>query len=257
MIFDNALEFTVLPESDLELKEYLNYNPEQWEYTKKQNIPQRKPNETDRAGWRGYDRVYSKYFKDVKNDSLSILEIGILHGYGIYAWQRYFVNSKIYGIDNDFSFYKHHNNVIETKHPIIKKAKLYNIDSTKEDDWLQFYGKQFDIIIDDGDHHPDSQLKTFVFGWPYLKPGGLYFIEDIGHRYGEEGLLKLSKTIESYSDQFETLEVYKHENLGLPAIFKFSRYLEAYKSTVVVSDETLNLNEYIVAIRKKKDDRIS
>ena len=84
MIFDKAPHYDVLSPSDIELKEYLNYNPVHNAYTKRQNLPGRSPTETDRAGWRGYDRVYTKYFKDIRNDKLDILEVGIKEGYGIW-----------------------------------------------------------------------------------------------------------------------------------------------------------------------------
>lgn len=253
MIFDNAIPFETLPESDAELKSYLNYNPVHNSYTKKQNIPGRNPNETDRGGWRGYDRVYFKYFQDLRTKKLSIMEIGIKEGYGIYAWQRYFENSTIYGIDNDWnSDIIYRRNELKKNHGLFNKARLYNINSTKEDHWIEFYGKKFDIIIDDGDHHPITQIKTFECAWKYLKAGGLYFIEDIGHRYGKEEIQKLSDFILSHTNEFDILEIYSHDNVGLNSVFKDSNYLKHNKNRVVMT-ENLNTTEYIVAIRKKME----
>lgn len=45
--------------------------------------------------------------------------------------------------------------------------------------WIQQTGGQFDIIIDDGGHRNDHIYASFMNLWPQLKPGGLYFIEDL------------------------------------------------------------------------------
>lgn len=251
MIFNNAVHFDTLNQSDEDLKKFLNYNPIHNEYTRRQvkaGIPGRNPNETDRGGWRGYDRVYSKYFRDIKYDNLKVLEIGINEGYGVYAWQNYFKNSTVYGIDNNWSPAKiEHRDTLKQKHPIFKKARLYDLDSTKEDHWLQFYGKKFDIIIDDGDHHPDSQKQTFMCAWKYLKKDGLYFIEDVGHRYGEESLKSFSDILSSYSKEFFELNIYYHKNLGLKQILMD----ELYVSTYNIKNTNVSDVEYIIAIRKR------
>ena len=41
----------------------------------------------------------------------------------------------------------------------------------------------YDIIIDDGSHVPKHMLLTFRHLWPYVRPGGMYVIEDIGFSY--------------------------------------------------------------------------
>lgn len=248
MIFDSSLHYDTLPSSDSELKKFLNYNPVHNNYTRKQNIPGRNPNETDRGGWRGYDRVYSKYFHKLKNENLKIMEIGIKEGYGIYAWQNYFTNASLYGIDIDWnpSIIVERNN-LKQRHPQFKKARLYNIDSTKEDNWIEFYGKKFDIIIDDGDHHPDTQIATFKSAWKYLKSGGLYFIEDIGHRYGKSSIERLSDFILSYRDEFKDMEIYHHDNVGL----KYQLSNERFCKERGITENNVSSLEYIVAIRKK------
>jgi hypothetical protein len=82
-----------LPEGDLELKKLLNYNPPLNRYTKSQPETGRDPNETDRGGWRGYNRVYSKYIGHLRKEPLKIMEIGANMGYGLLAWAKYFPNS--------------------------------------------------------------------------------------------------------------------------------------------------------------------
>ena len=45
--------------------------------------------------------------------------------------------------------------------------------------WIQESGGKFDIIIDDGGHHNNEIYESFMNLWPIVKPGGLYFLEDM------------------------------------------------------------------------------
>jgi 8-demethyl-8-alpha-L-rhamnosyltetracenomycin-C 2'-O-methyltransferase len=44
----------------------------------------------------------------------------------------------------------------------------------------------FDIIIDDGGHSMNQQITSFKTLFPFLKPGGLYIIEDLHTSYWQE-----------------------------------------------------------------------
>ena len=59
----------------------------------------------------------------------------------------------------------------------VPNLKVIIGDSTKEETWRKI-PYNFDYLIDDGDHHPHSQIKTFELGFPHLKSGGYYVIED-------------------------------------------------------------------------------
>ncbi|KAL9185705.1 hypothetical protein ACHAXT_003482 [Thalassiosira profunda] len=47
------------------------------------------------------------------------------------------------------------------------------------DEWIEKSGGNFDVIIDDGGHQNCQIMASFLKLWPTVKPGGLYFIEDI------------------------------------------------------------------------------
>ena len=40
-------------------------------------------------------------------------------------------------------------------------------------------GADFDVVVDDGGHMQCQIWTTFLKLWPQMKPGGLYFIEDL------------------------------------------------------------------------------
>jgi len=47
------------------------------------------------------------------------------------------------------------------------------------DKWISQSGGNFDVVIDDGGHQNCQIWNSFMKLWPEVKPGGLYFIEDM------------------------------------------------------------------------------
>ncbi len=61
--------------------------------------------------------------------------------------------------------------------------------------FVQKAGVEFDVIIDDGSHRPDHQQITLAALFPHLKPGGLYFVEDLlVNGQGDPNMGKFSDT---------------------------------------------------------------
>ena len=61
--------------------------------------------------------------------------------------------------------------------------------------WKKINKINFDIIIDDEMHSHDSSLIMFNNCFSKLRPGGMYFIEDVNYRY----LLKLKNSLTQYN----------------------------------------------------------
>lgn len=251
MIFDNDIPFENLPPSDPILKQLLNYNPPLTSYTARQakiGITSRSPDETDRGGWRGYDRVYSKYLKQFEGCKFKMLEIGIYDGYGLLAWRRYFPSAELHGLDiiHHPAHLQRWDDIVR-EYPQVSSVRRHYFDSTNSDHWLEFYGKQFDVIIDDGGHHPITQLNTLKNAWQFIKPGGLYFIEDVGHRYGKDVLDELSHKIDEISKEGHEVTIYSHFNSGLQEILNNPKLRSRYKISPNAGESA---TEYIVAIKK-------
>jgi len=138
----------------------------------------------------GYSHLYSTLFDKIKNDKLNVLEVGIgtmipnvlssMKGYmtdeykpgaSLRAWNDYFHNSKIYGVDIQPDTQFKENNI-----------ETYLCDSTSKesvDNLMSGLNIKFDVIVDDGWHLDVAQLKTLTHFFPYLNEGGIYVIEDI------------------------------------------------------------------------------
>ena len=79
-------------------------------------------------------------------------------------------------------------------------------DSTVLREWMRQSGGEFDAIIDDGGHKNSMILGTFDVLWPFVKPGGVYFIEDlsVGRLSGWEdtnGAMVVSDVIQAWTEQ--------------------------------------------------------
>ena len=121
----------------------------------------------------GYIDIYEKYFENIRNKKLNILEIGIDKGPSLRVWSDYFVNSKIAGID------------INKVHFTIKNVSIYCGDQSDKVFLNKVINdfKYFDIIIDDGSHISKHIIKSFNFLFDYLNDDGLYIIEDLHYSY--------------------------------------------------------------------------
>lgn len=129
---------------------------------------------SDKETYHEYSRFYSPFFEKLRNEPISILEIGIDRGHSIVALHDFFQNANIYGIDINLP-------PLNAKAHTLNRVQLFKIDQTdKETLNKQFLNIEFDIIIDDGSHIPEHQILTFnhLFN-NKLKQKGLYICEDL------------------------------------------------------------------------------
>lgn len=129
--------------------------------------------ECDKSKKHKYHLVYEPFFETIRYENLNILEIGVFKGNSIEVWLDYFPNAMIYGVDI-FTRIKPED-IAVLNHPRVKWAKCDStVSNVKE--WQDI---KFDIIIDDGLHTPEANLKTFRSFKDQLK--GAFFVEDVGH----------------------------------------------------------------------------
>jgi hypothetical protein len=144
-----------------------------------------------------YHHTYAQLLKRFKyKRNMSLFEVGANHGNSMNFWSDFFKDpymivgmrygitdaqmvpkygTKIKIIDGDQSKVSSLRATIETALGSLDKPE--SLDSPKWKD------TGFDIIIDDGSHVPKHILLTFMEYWPYVRPGGMYVIEDMGFAY--------------------------------------------------------------------------
>ena len=123
----------------------------------------------------GFLDIYEKYFKNLREKKLNILEIGVDKGDSLRLWKEYFFNSNICGID------------IDKKDFIIEDVKIYQGNQNDKmllDKIAQKHGK-FDIIIDDGSHVSKHIINSFNYLFDHLSKNGIYIVEDLQTRFSK------------------------------------------------------------------------
>ena len=85
-------------------------------------------------------------------------------------WADYYPTAKIYGLDIDST-------------ALINEGRIASrqCDQTRRADLVmaaQWIGRPLDLIIDDGDHKPASQILAAHTLMPFLSPDGIFIIED-------------------------------------------------------------------------------
>jgi organic radical activating enzyme len=127
---------------------------------------------SDKNTTHSYAEYYEKLFNPIKNTIKNILEIGVAGGGSLKTWKTYFKNANIYGFDisEEFLFTE-------------DRIKTYKINSTDPKTFETFEKEnpniKFDIIIEDGDHSLDAQIKSYNILKKYINFPGIYIVEDV------------------------------------------------------------------------------
>lgn len=139
-----------------------------------------------------YTLLYDHIFNELRDKQINLLEIGIgsnnihipsnmsgISGYrpgaSIRAWKEYFPEGKMYACDIDKDIVDFPDNRITGFY--IDQKNIPELYSTFYENDLKDI--EFDIIIDDGLHHFETNINVMHTLLPKLKKGGWYFIEDI------------------------------------------------------------------------------
>jgi hypothetical protein len=118
-----------------------------------------------------FAQFYDRYFTELRDRPIKLLEIGIGRGASIRMWKRYFRRAQLFAVESEPRRGKYR----------FLGAKVY-VGRQEDRTFLRSMMDQIgpvDIIIDDGSHRVDDQQITLGCLFPYLKPGGHYIIEDI------------------------------------------------------------------------------
>jgi SAM-dependent methyltransferase len=142
------------------------------------------------AVYHNYLEIYEKYFSKYRTTLENFLEIGLWEGDSIRMWRDYFNVGNLVGAD-----------ILDLSHVVLANTQIHVCDQSDreqlEDLVLKTFN-QFDIIIDDGGHMMHQQQITLATMFKYLKPGGVFVIEDLhtsGHpsytRPGDSSTLEM------------------------------------------------------------------
>lgn len=140
---------------------------------------------TDKVTTHTYQVMYGQYLLPYyyKNPKMKMLEIGLGcdmnygPGASVALFEKLFPEAELWEAEYNAA-------CVENSK---KKGQLEAINTltgdqgndTVLDGWVETSGGNFDVVIDDGGHQNCQIWHSFVKLWPTVKPGGLYFIEDM------------------------------------------------------------------------------
>lgn len=159
---------------------------------------------TDKNTVHDYFPIYEQEFDKILD--INLLEIGIFMGGSMRVWDDHFEgNSLVLGIDN-FAY-----TAFQIPEDLwVDKDRVLVGDSTNPNGWDKALdGKEFDYIIDDGDHGLTAQIQTFDIFFNYVKKGGKYFIEDVN---SEASLNTIKAYLADAGYNFKVYDVRQNKN---------------------------------------------
>lgn len=193
-----------------------------------------------------YDLIYPTFLENKRKEKLTILEIGLGDnkngtGNSNYFWKEYFPNSILYIMDKDYEY----NDGLA----MVLKGDQSNIEDLKN---ITQKIKKCDLIIDDGSHQPEHQIKTFIHLFDnLLEDGGIYIIEDIECNYWnskstvygyEVGYMNAVDFFKTRVDEINSEFSKKRNNLKISQIMFSKNCIIIKKQTK--EEENLNKREY-------------
>jgi 23S rRNA U2552 (ribose-2'-O)-methylase RlmE/FtsJ len=126
--------------------------------------------------WVHYLPIYEKHFQRYVNQTVTVLEIGCLHGGSLQMWKRYLgPHARIVGIDINPACAAHEEDQIHVR-----------IGSQDDKAFLRKVAEEFgpfDIVIDDGSHICEHLITSFEVLYGFVKDNGIYVAEDLHTNY--------------------------------------------------------------------------
>jgi len=144
---------------------------------------------SDKESLQRYGTMYDWLLRDLRDiPGLRLVELGVLHGCSLRAWEKLLPLAEIIGVDSS----------IQCANLAFNRACVIVGDATKPGTFADI--SCADVVIDDAGHHPQQQLASLRILWPRTKL--LYVVEDVGWvggaarmKFAEEVLAAIRTTI--------------------------------------------------------------
>lgn len=126
--------------------------------------------------WDHYFEIYDRHFARFRDSPVRILEFGVSQGGSLQLWKHYFgAQAQIYGVDIN---------------PNCEQFAEPNVEIFIGDQGDRRFLRSLaarlpaiDILIDDGGHTMQQQIRTFEELFPRIAPTGVYLCEDLHTSY--------------------------------------------------------------------------
>lgn len=123
-----------------------------------------------------YESHYETHLGPWRESRIRLLEIGVKRGASLAMWEQYFPLADIFGLDIEPACRRYETDrskifVGDQEDPACLRTVMAQI------------GQPLDVVIDDGGHTMKQQRTSFETLFEYVRPGGLYIVEDTHTSY--------------------------------------------------------------------------
>jgi hypothetical protein len=182
--------------------------------------------------WRHYFELYDRHFARFRGTDVHVLEFGVAQGGSMQMWKAYFgPRCRIYGVD---------------KNPACKaveeeRVEVFIGDQADRHFLRSLAGRvpRIDILIDDGGHRMQQQIRTFEELFPRIEPNGVYLCEDTHTSYWSNfggGVRRRGTYIEYAKGLIDALHAWhsKSDRLRVGDFTRSVHGMHFYDSVVVI-----------------------
>jgi hypothetical protein len=124
---------------------------------------------------RSYLDVYEELLGRLREQELTLLELGVLRGGSLRLWRDYFPRAQVVGVDIDG----------RAGQNVPAGVRFVHARQTDEAAIVGALASlpPLGVVIDDGSHYVPHMLASFRFLWPLVMDGGVYVMEDTAITY--------------------------------------------------------------------------
>lgn len=179
-----------------------------------------------------------KYEKLLPTKIDTLVEIGILDGGSLNMWAEYYKDAKILGYD-----------ILDKKDlTFLPNITTSILDQGNLEQLLQLSKElnDIDVIIDDGSHVIEHQIKTFETLFNSLKSDGIYILEDLHtstNIYRGYGLSNNKGTLQYLSNIIENIVPTNY-----PGQFQTNKIFNQIKSVDIIANYNVHNQRSITAL---------
>jgi hypothetical protein len=147
--------------------------------------------------WHHYFEIYERHFARFRGKPVNLVEFGVSQGGSLQMWRHYFgPQAQLVGVDIN-------PNCRQFEEPGVRIF----IGDQQDRRFLRELARTLppiDILIDDGGHTMEQQIRTFEELFPCVSANGVYLIEDLHTSYWKRwgGAYRGRRTFIEYSKNF-------------------------------------------------------
>ena len=213
--------------------------------------------------WASYLAYYDTLFGPLREQPLTMLEIGVQNGGSLETWSRYFkAGQRFIGCDIDpkCGTLQYEDQRISIVVGDANAAPTFQA--------IRAISADFDIVIDDGSHQSMDILNSFVNYFPLLKPGGLYVVEDAHTLYNDAyggGVLNefgayslFKKLIDVVSFQFwrDELSIKTYFRTFFPQTSTPGFILDGWVDAIAFRNSVVTITKALIPSHEKLGERV-